>query len=111
MTPYGVVSMFATCALPGCPTPVIEWGQVCPDCVTACGPYLRPARDGQPPLTEAVLTERDAAVAAAHRMQQDATSAATQDRKPNQRCWLCEERRTCTRAPNGWECGSCRQIT
>lgn len=32
-------------------------------------------------------------------------------RKANQLCWLCEERHTCTRQPNGWECDHCRNIT
>jgi len=29
----------------------------------------------------------------------------------NQRCWICEERHTCTRTPQGWECPTCQTIT
>jgi hypothetical protein len=32
------------------------------------------------------------------------------ERKANQRCWMCEERRTCTKQANGWECDACREI-
>jgi len=127
-TPYGLASMFAECALPGCPNPVVEWGQVCLDCVTACvtacGPYLQPCRPDQPPITEEVLAERDAGVAAANRMQVNTTTAAetsgqgtplagkgSEVRKQNQRCWLCQERRTCTQTRQGWECDRCQAIT
>lgn len=37
-------------------------------------------------------------------------AAPTPERKPNQRCWLCEERRACTRRPTGWECDRCLAI-
>ncbi len=37
-------------------------------------------------------------------------SGVTPQRKANQRCWLCEERRTCTKAERGWECGTCQQV-
>jgi hypothetical protein len=109
----GLVSLFATCALPGCPNPVVEWGQVCPDCVTACGPYLQPTRPDQPAITEAVLAERDLEVATAMRLLRGVACGgrdATQIRKQNQRCWLCEERHTCTQTGQGWECDRCRAI-
>ncbi len=32
------------------------------------------------------------------------------DRRRNQRCWLCEERHTCTKRPNGWECDNCASV-
>ncbi|MDS1116365.1 hypothetical protein RD149_21715 [Gordonia westfalica] len=31
--------------------------------------------------------------------------------KQNQLCWLCEERRRCTRINGRWECSTCQQIT
>ena len=109
-----LVPLFATCALPGCHSPVVEWGEVCADCLAACGTYLRPARSNQPPLTEQVLAERDAAVAQAMRAQQAvaAEDATTEDpeRRRNQRCWLCEERHTCTKTAQGWECDNCRAV-
>lgn len=38
-------------------------------------------------------------------------SAAGPETRRNQRCWICEERHTCTRTPQGWECPTCRTIT
>lgn len=32
------------------------------------------------------------------------------ERKANQRCWVCEQRRTCTREHIGWACDACRSI-
>lgn len=37
-------------------------------------------------------------------------AADVKERKSNQRCWLCEQRRTCTREQLGWECDTCREI-
>lgn len=31
-------------------------------------------------------------------------------RKPNQLCWICEERRTCTHVGGRWECDTCQEI-
>lgn len=37
------------------------------------------------------------------------------ERKQNQRCWMCTERRTCTRvrvgAQDRWECDPCQAVT
>ncbi|KZM71099.1 hypothetical protein AWN90_42055 [Nocardia terpenica] len=30
--------------------------------------------------------------------------------KRNQKCWLCEQRRSCILAERGWECRTCRKI-
>ncbi|WP_256277792.1 hypothetical protein [Mycolicibacterium grossiae] len=35
---------------------------------------------------------------------------AEPERKANQRCWICEQRRTCTRQEHGWECDVCLKI-
>jgi hypothetical protein len=32
-------------------------------------------------------------------------------RKANQLCWLCEQRRACTKQQHGWECDTCRSVT
>jgi hypothetical protein len=75
-----------------------------------------------PPVTEDVLAERDQATASAYldqlRAEIDAKTAkahakaaAGPERKPMQVCWMCEERRTCTATPQGWECDRCSAIT
>lgn len=37
--------------------------------------------------------------------------AVEPETRRNQRCWICEERHTCTRTPQGWECPTCQTIT
>lgn len=39
-----------------------------------------------------------------------ATAPECVDRRRNQRCWLCEERHTCTKRPGGWECDNCAGV-
>lgn len=43
----------------------------------------------------------------------DSAPAATAEpeTRRNQRCWICDERHTCTRTPQGWECPTCQTIT
>jgi len=100
-------SLFAPCALPGCNNPVASWGEVCGGCQVAFSGYLRPARPGQPVPAEQDIARRDAAVADAYGRQHHRPD---DERRANQRCWLCEERRTCTQMPHGWECDHCRAI-
>jgi len=103
------VSLFATCALPGCDSIVAEWGDVCTECVEAAGDYLRPASG--PRLTEDDISDRDRQLRDALRAQRSIIATAAQpERKQNQTCWLCEQRRTCTHAEHGWECDDCRQV-
>ena len=96
-------TLFPSCVLPGCDHPVTVVGEPCGGCVEAFGPMLREV--DRPALTAAQITERDTAVAYAYRAQRDLV-----ERKANQRCWICEERHTCTRAPSGWECDACREV-
>lgn len=113
-------SLFAPCALPGCNNPVASWGEVCGGCQAAFSGYLQPGRPDQPVPTEQNLTQRDTDVAAAYAQQHDHAATAPRlrrggvdgelERRANQRCWLCEERRTCTQMPHGWECDHCRAI-
>ena len=130
MTPTSTTaqgSLFATCALPGCGNPVTWWGETCTDRVAAFGGYLRPAAEGEPALTEHDLIDRDQAAAQAQARQQmiatgattataadaTATAFAARDeptRRRNQTCWLCEQRRSCTQMPQGWECDECRDV-
>ena len=110
-------SLFAMCALPGCNSPVVSWGEVCGGCQVDFSGFLRPARADQPAPTEQDLAQRDTEVAAAHARQHQLTAAGSSsrrddlvERRANQRCWLCEERRTCARMPAGWDCDHCRAI-
>ena len=54
------------CTIPGCKTPVAEWGEVCDGCVAAFGDMLRP---GRVPITEYEIRERDAYVRAEYAQQ------------------------------------------
>lgn len=122
-----IPNLFDDCVLPGCPHPVEAPGRACSDCLEAFGPMLQPApaatmtaeeiarrdsavRDIYAARTPATHAEHDPAPA------EDAEQAPAQapgeecESKPNQRCWLCEERRTCTRRPAGWECRTCATI-
>ena len=117
----------AVCVIPGCDTLVEAFGEVCHACAEAFGPTLR--RSG-PPVTEQQITDRDEQTRAAYRarhaaettndarheavgrghLEAKAAAAGSVQRKRNQKCWLCEERRTCTRQPQGWECERCRLV-
>lgn len=57
-----------------------------------------------------LLAGGDPAVAAGGRPTAVSTSAQEPERKANQRCWMCEQRRTCTKQTHGWECDTCREI-
>lgn len=60
-------ALFTTCALPGCPVPVVTPGDVCDGCLAAFGPMLRPAdSDTDPDVIAAELAARDAYVRAAY---------------------------------------------
>jgi hypothetical protein len=129
------VALFATCSLPGCDTLVTDPTQPCQGCQAAFGDLLRRVESDQTSeQITAELAARDAAVAhmyrrrrellaAAHTGDPDAARlarmqtrliaqipAAGGDRKPNQTCWLCEERHTCTKTDQGWECDTCRDV-
>lgn len=40
-----------------------------------------------------------------------AIAAGKPERKAMQRCWICEQRRTCTRIAGRWECLVCEAIS
>lgn len=109
-------SLFPDCVLPGCRAPVAHSGDACPGCCTAFGEYLQVSAD-RPALTADLIAERDAHVLATYTARHAPSPPAAgegreegAERKPNQRCWLCDESRTCTRRPGGWECDQCRRI-
>jgi hypothetical protein len=106
-------SLFATCVLPGCPDLVEAAGDPCPSCVAAFGTLLRQVPDAEL-LSAEQIAERDQAVQQHYRDRRTIPlPAGADDRewKPNQLCWLCEQRRLCTRTGQGWECRACLTVT
>ena len=100
--------LFAACVLPGCTNLVEVVGQPCADCVAAFGGMLRATgRERDAAQIAAEIAERDAYVREAY--QQQRAIAATPERKAMQVCWLCTERRTCTKVDSRWECDGCRE--
>ena len=125
------LELWPRCALPGCPNPTTAQGHPCPDCQQHMGGYLR-HHPGGTPLTADTQAQRDNDIRAAYTAQRTlatdpeatepkarAITAAERhlaitagDRtKPGQLCWLCEQRRACTRIAGRWECADCRHIT
>ena len=110
------LSLFPTCVLPGCHQVVAETGAVCAECVAVFGECLV-FGDG-PAMTEEHIEARDRDTAAVYRAMLEIAANPNPEprpepepeRKRNQTCWLCEERRTCTREPMGWECATCKEI-
>ena len=109
-------SLFDVCALPGCSYPVTDPAEACASCQGAFGSMLRqttgPERD--PGEVAAELKERDDVVVSRYR-ERTTTDVDEALRGPEQRrnqlCWLCTERRTCTRQIAGWECRDCAAVT
>ena len=115
------------CILPGCRNGAEEQGLPCGECPEAFGSHLRQT-DG-PAMTVEAQAKRDNETQAAYAVllaggvparvaatgeeappSAAGTPAKAPERKANQRCWLCEERRTCTRQAHGWECDVCQQV-
>lgn len=115
----GVQLSLPTCALPGCRALVPEPGDVCARCRAAFGDYLAPVERAPEVTSEDVAARyatRDDAVRAvraayAARSALAPVPSAEPKTRHNQRCWICEERHTCTRTPQGWECPTCQAIT
>jgi hypothetical protein len=106
-------SLFATCVLPGCRDLVEDAGDVCPCCVAAFGTLLRQVPEAER-LNAEQIAERDQVVQQLYRERRTSEPAAASDErewKPNQLCWLCEQRRLCTPAEHGWECRTCLTVT
>ncbi|GAA1083184.1 hypothetical protein [Tsukamurella spumae] len=113
--PVDELELFARCVLPGCQNPVTGQGEPCSSCREAFGELLA-HRPGGEPLSAAAQRARDSAARAAYRVSQATAEAprprgpAEAERKRNQTCWLCTERRTCTSVAGRWECDTCRAI-
>lgn len=117
------LELFPRCVLPGCVNPVDTQGKPCGECRTILGDMLS-HHPGGVPLTAQEQRDRDAGTLAAYkarlltdpdplRRRSARTHAAEAGEIPkqNQRCWLCEERRLCTKIAGRWECRDCQQIT
>lgn len=116
------------CVLPDCDNDAPRQGHPCAQCIDEFGGFLQ--KTATPPMTAAEQDQRDQAEGEACTRQRvpAGPQAARVDparnamepglpavqpeavRKANQRCWLCEERHTCTQAPRGWECDTCCQV-
>lgn len=112
------------CILPGCTNPSSEQGLPCDECLATCSDFLR--MGAGPAMTAEQQAARDDAIRHRYMLQREcaARSIAPEDmsrpiaaprpaepeRKRNQRCWLCEERHTCTKCERGWECDNCRAV-
>lgn len=121
----GPLQLFAECCLPGCRLPSDVEGGPCPSCaalfdgtagwtlqrgqgVAETAEQVAARKAGQCMAQTLALTAPSGATA-------DAPAAASRrvvalERRQNQRCWLCEERRTCVKARDGWECDACTGI-
>lgn len=98
-----------SCCLPGCGHAVDTIGQPCTCCRAAFGPMLRQATT--PPALEAAQPASLQARPPGRTAARAPAAAGAKERKPNQLCWMCEQRRICTREEHGWECVECQQIT
>lgn len=100
------LDLFTPCAVHACDFPVVEAEKVCAGCLDEFGDMLRPAAPCTPtqpePAHSTGIPERNTPPRIAH--------PAEPHRKANQRCWLCEERRTCTKVHGQWECGDCMRV-
>ena len=100
--------MFTDCVIPGCRNLVSDADDACDSCRTAFGPYLV-FKPGAPLPTDIPRSLRDVESGPAE--QQDLSEPGGEQRIPQRLCWLCEQRRTCTAQPGGWECDRCRAVT
>lgn len=112
----GVQLSLPTCALPGCRALVAAAGDVCVGCRATFGDYLAPVERDPEVTAEEVAARyaaRDDAVRAAYAARRTTAPVPVDEpeTRRNQRCWICEERHTCTRTPQGWECPTCQTIT
>ncbi|MCF3940704.1 hypothetical protein [Gordonia tangerina] len=99
------IELFPRCALPGCANPTDAQGHPCSQCLRDFGGLLRHNPAGQA-LSATAEAARDRLAG-----QRDTDIDAGIQGKPGQICWLCDQRRTCTRVADRWECRTCRHIT
>lgn len=101
------------CIVQGCTGHVEQLGDVCAECRTVFAGYITYNANGQRPTSDDIAAADDR-LRRAHEQQATTENGATQHsaelRRRNQRCWLCTNRRTCTKKEGGWECNSCLEI-
>lgn len=103
-----MLTLLPECVLPGCHEPVVALGEPCTGCLEAFGPHLVPT--SRRAITAEAIAERDAGVHQMYVAMLTALAAPVErERKQNQTCWLCEERRTCTLVSRRWECDACTE--
>jgi hypothetical protein len=105
---FETTPMFSNCVIPGCRNLMSDAGDACDSCITAFGPYLV-FNPGPPLPADMPRSLRDVESGPAE--QHDRPEPVGQKRIPQKLCWLCEQRRTCTAQPGGWECDRCRAVT
>ena len=96
------IPLFYDCPVSACVGLVGDPRTVCGGCLAAFGPYLRPVAH-EPAPAEPVKQAR--------KPKKRATQEVEWRR--NQRCWVCEQRRSCREDPdssNGWICRKCLAI-
>ncbi|MEV0773570.1 hypothetical protein [Nocardia salmonicida] len=94
---------------------VLDDGQVCRTCLAEFGDYLQRLPDPGPAVDDAPAqaTDRPADThgdRAAPSPAEQAEDTTQEPERRNQRCWLCEDRRTCVEVAGRWECRRCRQL-
>jgi hypothetical protein len=110
-------TLFSVCPVPICSNPVDD-GELCAECLALIGDGLirRVEAPGQP-AAEAPVTLDDARRQLAGQLAVESRRAAAQESgdawKPGQRCWVCEQRRSCRLDPGQrgeWICRECEAI-
>jgi hypothetical protein len=99
------------CPLPGCANETPD-GAPCDECRGAFGSALRPAtQPTRRPMTDAELDARDQAMRDAYATRRRKLHhPVEQERRANQLCWMCDQRRTCTLVLGRWECTDCQGV-
>ncbi|MBH0780367.1 hypothetical protein [Nocardia bovistercoris] len=93
----------------------------CADCRREFGPLLQPLAaptipaDPDPDIETPAAVEAgsDQTLARLRALLPGTTAPPTEtpaEQRRNQRCWLCEERRTCTQIGGRWECRECQLV-
>jgi hypothetical protein len=120
---YCVLSLFGECPLPGCRNPVDDPRWPCGECERELAGYIRPAR--RPDTREQAAADpggQDQDAAAQPAPARPGPSPAPRagadrpgtERKANQLCWCCEQRRRCRPDPghrDRWICPDCEAIS
>nr|WP_271209133.1 hypothetical protein [Rhodococcus wratislaviensis]GLK33591.1 hypothetical protein GCM10017611_04330 [Rhodococcus wratislaviensis] len=101
--PLPQLDLFTPCAVHACDFPVVEDEEVCTGCQDAFEDMLRPR-----PAAPCVSPPFDPTHSAGNSEPNKTSRTSSADEFTRaQRCWLCEQRRTCTKVRGRWECRGC----